>query len=277
MTTHTSLDGRDLPRLHRPVAVFDCGIGSYGAVAAIRKLFPHQDVLYLADRASFPYGRRGREDLAAIMRRTLRYLDGFAPAAILVASNAPSIVVLDEVEGTVETPVLGIRPPIKAALAGAGMRGVAILGVRSLVESPQLLAYCAAEAGERAPQVYPVDATVLVELAESGAFLYEPQRTQAAVEALLDALDARHPDIGAMTLSSTHIPWLRSYIEQARPDRALFDPLDEAVSALTPFTAVGQGRTLGLATENPDYTVADFQRMLDRLGIPLHMHTVRMA
>ncbi|XYD06950.1 hypothetical protein R1A27_17415 [Methylobacterium sp. NMS12] len=234
MTTRRSIDGQILPDLHRPVAVFDCGIGSYAAVAALRALLPSQDILYFADRASFPYGRRGRQELLKILGRTLGYLDTFAPAAILVASNAPSIIVLDELKDSIATPVFGVRPPIHAALAQAGEGDVAILGVRSLIESPELRAYAAAEAGARAAQVHPIDATALVELVESGAFLFEPERTQATVDALLDDLDARCPSIGAMTLSSTHIPWLRAFIERARPNCALFDPLDEAVVAIAP-------------------------------------------
>lgn len=277
MATRTSIDGQDLPALHRPIAVFDCGIGSYAAVDAIRKRLPRQDIVYLADRASFPYGRRGRQELLGIMERTLRYLDGFAPAAILVASNAPSITVLDDLSGLLATPVFGVRPPVRAALAAAGAGRVAVLGVRSMVESPELVTYIAAEAGERAAQVHPVDATELIELVEGGQFLFEPERTQDRVKTLLDDRDARHPGIAAMTLSSTHLPWLRAFIETARPGCPLFDPLDDAVGAILPHTCEGEGRTLGLVTENPAYDVAEFARMLDRLGIDLTMHVVRVV
>lgn len=38
-----------LPELIRPIAVFDAGIGSYAAVAAIRRVLPEQDIVYFAD------------------------------------------------------------------------------------------------------------------------------------------------------------------------------------------------------------------------------------
>ncbi len=276
MNAGATIDATTLPRLNRPVAVFDCGIGSYAAVAAIRKLLPQQDILYFADRASFPYGRKGRAELLAILKRTLRYLDSFDPAAVLVASNAPSITVLDELAGVIRPPVFGVRPPIKAALAHAGSRHIAVLGVRVLVESAELRAYAAQEAGEKADQVHLVDATALVELVESGAFLFSPEKTQDTVNVVLDELDQRQPDIAAMTLSSTHLPWLRSYMERSRPDRPLFDPLEEVVAAITPHAVAGEGRILGLVTESEEYSVAEFRRMLDRLGISLTLHTVRL-
>lgn len=265
-----------LPRLTRPIAVFDAGIGSYAAVAAVRRLLPEQDVLYLADRASFPYGAKARPELLAILRRTLRFLGGFDPAAVLVASNAPSITVLDELMGEVAAPVFGVRPPIAAALAAAGTGSVAVLGVRSMVESPELRAYADAQAGERAARVHLADASPLVELVESGAFLFAPERTQAEVDDFLDALDSRHPDIEAATLSSTHLPWLRPFIARARPGRPLLDPLDDAVAALTPHAVRGTGAVLALVTEDERYGAAEFRSMLDRLGVALPLHVVRL-
>jgi glutamate racemase len=271
-----SIDHDVLPMLARPIAVFDAGIGSYAAVAAIQRLLPQQDILYFADRASFPYGDKSRQDLLAILRRTLRYLDGFDPAAVLVASNAPSITVLDDLVGIIGPPVFGVRPPIAAALAITGPRAVAVLGVQSMVESPELRLYADTQAGERKAQVHLVNASPLVELVESGAFLFAPERTQAQVNAFFDALDQRYTDIAAFTLSSTHLPWLRTFIERARPGRPLFDPLDDAIAAVAPHAVPGTGAVLALVTENERYSAAEFGQMLDRLGVSLPLHKVTL-
>lgn len=263
-----------LPKLTRPIAVFDAGIGSYAAVAAIQRLLPQQDILYFADRASFPYGSKSRHHLLAILHRTLRYLDSFEPAAVLVASNAPSITVLDDLMGIIVPPVFGVRPPIAAALAAAGQQAVAVLGVQSMVESPELRRYADTQAGERKARVHLVNASPLVELVESGAFLFAPDQTQAKVSAFLDALDEHHSEIAAYTLSSTHLPWLRAFIERARPGRPLFDPLDDAIAAVLPHTVPGTGSVLALVTENERYSAAEFELMLERLGVSLPLHRV---
>jgi glutamate racemase len=52
------------PQGHKPIAVFDAGIGSYSAVATIRNRFPQQDIIYFADRASFPYGAKSLAETA---------------------------------------------------------------------------------------------------------------------------------------------------------------------------------------------------------------------
>ena len=271
---HALMDDEKLPSLIRPIAVFDAGIGSYAAVAAIQRMLPQQDVLYFADRASFPYGGKSRPELLAILQRTLRFLDTYNPAAVLVASNAPSITVLDDLMGMIARPVFGVRPPIALALELAGARDVAVLGVRSMVQSPELRAYANAQAGKRQAQIRLVDASPLVDLVESGAFLFAAETTQNAVNAFLRDLDELYPNVGAITLSSTHLPWLRSFLQKARPGCPLLDPLEDAVAAIAAYAATGTGTVLGLVTEDERYSVADFRRMLDRLGISLPLHTV---
>lgn len=269
-----SMPGRQT--LTKPVAVFDAGIGSYAAVAAIRRLLPQQDIVYFADRASFPYGGKSRAELLAILRRTLLYLNGFDPAAVLVASNAPSITVLDEVGEVIGVPVLGVRPPIASALGVAGAGDVAVLGVQSMVRSPELRAYADREAGEHGIRVHLVDASPLVDLVESGAFLFDAGATRHAVNAFMDDLDARHPNLAAVTLSSTHLPWLLPYLKDARPSWPFLDPLDDAVAAIVPHSTAGTGALVGLVTENERLPVGDFRAMLDRMGVALPLHTVRL-
>ncbi|WP_301360892.1 hypothetical protein, partial [Enterococcus spodopteracolus] len=84
--------------LNQPIAVFDAGIGSYAIARKIADRYSGQDVLYFADRASFPYGGKGRTELLAVMRSTIERLEAFGPAAIVIASNAPSVMVLDELK-----------------------------------------------------------------------------------------------------------------------------------------------------------------------------------
>jgi glutamate racemase len=261
--------------LHKPIAVFDAGIGSYAAVALLRERLPHQDILYLADRASFPYGAKERPALLAILRRTLAFLGTFDPAAVLVASNAPSITVLDDLVVGAARPVFGVRPPVKEALAAAGARDVAILGVTSLVESPELRAYVAAQAGDDARRVKVIDASSLVDLVESGQFLADPKDTQARVARYIERMNARYPDLGCLTLSSTHLPWLRTFMEPCCFGQHLLDPLGGVVEEIAGLATQGTGQIVSLVTTSAAYGIADFRLMLRRLGLDLALHEVR--
>ncbi|MDN0074728.1 aspartate/glutamate racemase family protein [Crenobacter sp. SG2303] len=247
-----------------PIAVFDAGIGSYQIARKIAKRYPTQDIVYFADRASFPYGGKGRAELLATLQGTLARLADYRPAAVVVASNAPSVMVLDDLRATSAVPLIGVFPPVRQALAASRTGHVAVLGVDSLVESAEIRAYVAGEAS--GGRVELVAASDLVALVESGAFVSDPDGTLAAVRAKLAELPA---DIDVITLSSTHLPWLANYFAAAAPALTCLDPADTVVEALAPHVRPGSGAFVTLVSSRPGYDLAGFREMTARLGIEL--------
>lgn len=133
---------------------------------------------------------------------------------------------------------------------------VLVLGARSLVNSDALRSYIRTQAGSDAARVHPQDATSLIDLVETGSFLFDRQQTQEAVDALLHDAAARTPDVKAVTLSSTHLPWLRDYMTAACPTMRLLDRLDDVIARLGYVTTVGTGTTIGLVTQTMIATFA---------------------
>ena len=256
--------------LKQPIAVFDAGIGSYAIARKIADRFPGQDVLYFADRANFPYGGKGRTELLAVMRSTIERLETYSPAAIVIASNAPSVMVLDDLKSWSRTPIIGVFPPVRRALDMSVTKRVAVLGVASLISSSEIRAFVEREsAGQGTVDL--VSASDLVELVENGKFLTDPDETLTAVRAKLDTL---HPDTDVATLSSTHLPWLSRYFEEAGPTLRFLDPADDVVEAVAPYVTSGSGAFRTLVSEREGYDLADFQRMLARLGLDLTIERV---
>jgi glutamate racemase len=261
--------------MHRPVAVFDAGIGSYAIVAEIHKAFPKQDILYFADRASFPYGGKGRDELLSVMRRSLAFLSRFEPDAIVIASNAPSIMVLEELQREPGPPLFGVHPPLEKALSRTRTGHVGILGVRSLVESPMLSGFVAARTAEP-EKVAQIDASPMVELVESGAFLFDPTATRQRVDAFMRDIHDRHPRIDVFTLSSTHLPWLADFFRKACPEAAFLDPAADVVAGLCPEQG-GSGQIRGLGTESERYDIASFRAMLEKVGVSIPLEAVTVG
>ncbi|PWL19531.1 Asp/Glu racemase [Falsochrobactrum shanghaiense] len=270
-----------------PVGVFDAGIGSYAMVDLIRRRQPERDILYFADRASFPYGAKSREELLAITRRSVDYLAGLGAGSVVLASNAPSIMVLDALKSGFALPVHGVAPPVRAACSASRSGKVAIMGVRSMIDSAELPRFVRTQT-DNPENVALINASAMVELVENGAFLREPELTTLKVTAFCDEIAACHPEVDALTLSSTHLPWLRPFFENARPGWQFFDPADDVVAALPhlhsnkshsgkPHSAKPQGatgRTVALVTESAAYPVDEFRRMLALLGVDLPLTVV---
>lgn len=262
--------------LRRPVGVFDAGLGSYAVVQLIQQQYPWQDVIYLADRASFPYGGQSTAALGRSVGAAIGQLAQWGACAVVLASNAPSVMVLGALRPHLPVPVLGVYPPVQQALAASRSGQVALLGVTSLASSPQMAAYVQQQAAGRAVQV--VNASALVELVESGAFLADAAGTQAQVSAFMQALLARCPGLDVCTLSSTHLPWLRPFFERAAPAVRFIDPARPVVQSLAallppaPASGAAPGRVVCMATESPACPLAGLQEMLARLGVPLQAH-----
>lgn len=258
--------------MHHPIAVFDAGIGSYAIVAEIHKQLPDQDILYFADRASFPYGNKGQDELLEVMRRTLRFLESYAPSAIVVASNAPSIMVLDSIREYSATPLFGVYPPVNEALTISRSGKVGIMGVRSLIESAPLQRFVTQHAS-RPHDVTLINASPMVELVEDGTFLFEVEKTQEAVHAFIDNILHQYPDIDTLTLSSTHLPWLRSFFEAACPSCRFLDPAESVIAGLGSGVR-GTGRIQGLVTESEAHDVETLRRMLKQFGVEIPLEVV---
>jgi glutamate racemase len=144
------------------------------------------------------------------------------------------------------------------------------MGVASLISSVEIGAFVAREsAGQGSVDL--VSASDLVELVENGKFLTDPEILLAAVRAKLDTL---HPDTDVATLSSTHLPWLLRYFEQAGPRLRFLDPADDVVAEVAPYASRGSGAFRTLVSEREGYDLADFQRMLARLGLDLTIERV---
>ena len=253
--------------LHAPIGVFDAGIGSYGMVQVLRQHFPRQDILYLADRASFPYGSKTRDQLARVVQKAIEALVARGARAVVLASNAPSVVVLDEIANGQSVPVLGVYPPVAQALQCTRSGHVAVLGVQSLVHSPEISAYVQRETQGR--PVALVNASALVALVEDGSFLSQPEATQAQVNAFMAGLLVEHPGTDVCTLSSTHLPWLLRYFEAAVPGMQFLDPAQELAALLRPNVSEGSGTTVCLATASHALPLGSLQQMLRLLGVDL--------
>lgn len=253
--------------LQRPIGIFDAGIGSYAIVELVRKHHPLQDIIYFADRASFPYGTKSTTALARVVTDAIEHLASLGATAAILASNAPSIMILEQIRALLPIPTLGIHPPVAAALQRSQSKQIAVIGVASLVSSPQIKAYIATQANEGS--VHLINGSPMVARVEDGSFLSDPEGTQAAVHDFMSTLQRQHPLVDTCTLSSTHLPWLRTFFETASPGMAFLDPAEEILLPLQPHLSQGSGTTLCIASASAEYPMEELQKMLRSLGVEL--------
>ena len=251
--------------MNKPIAVFDAGLGSYAIVEAIRKAYPQQDIIYFADRKSFPYGAKTIEELKTIIEKSVDFLLEKGASFIVLASNAPSITVLDKIKNN---KVIGIYPPLRDVINDK-KKNTLIIGAKVMIESSELQNYIKREVGDSYKQFHVENASSLIQLIESGAFINNIEETEKTIKNFIDNCENKFGKLDSITLSSTHLPWISSYFKKIIPEVKLYDPADNLVKAIKNYTNIGEGKIHSIISESEKYTANEFLKILDILKIKL--------
>ena len=210
----------------RPLGIFDSGLGGLTVVAAVRKLLPGENIVYLGDTARVPYGNRSPETIRLFAQQDIDFLLKKNVKAIIAACNTVSANALDRKDFPV--PVCGvIEPGADAASAIPGAKRIVVLGTRATVRSD---AYKKALlARDPALTVDQRFCPLFVPLVEEG--LLEGNVVQSVFDLYLQDLQNDPPD--AVLLGCTHYPLLKKALQQYLPESVtVVDSADAAALAV---------------------------------------------
>ena len=204
---------------HRPIGVFDSGIGGLTVVAALRALLPAEDIFYLGDTARVPYGGKSRETIERYTLEIADLLIAEGAKAIVVACNTATALALPKLKEGVAIPSVGVIMPGAAAAAELTRNGIiGIIGTRATIGSG---AYERALREQRPDlQIHALACPLLVPLVEEG-WLDDPVTDQVVGRYLAPLLAA---GIDTLVLGCTHYPFVRESIARfLGPDVTIVD------------------------------------------------------
>ncbi|MEA3060712.1 MAG: glutamate racemase [Sphingomonadales bacterium] len=220
----------------RPLLVFDSGVGGLSVAGAIRAVLPCAPLVYVADRAGYPYGTKRPEEIEARVPAILgRLAERFDPELIVIACNTASTIALDSVRSALDVPIVGTVPAIKPAAALSRSRAIGVLGTDATVRQPYV---------ERLAAEFAADCVVvrhgsaeLVDLAE--AKLRGEPAELSAYRAILDGLFTRPGGerVDTIVLACTHFPLVEEELTAASSHPVRFvdgkEGIARRVAALT--------------------------------------------
>lgn len=253
---------------NNPVAVFDSGIGSLSIIRELKKAVPTEDLLYFADRAHFPYGNKSHQQLLEITVSTINYLKRYKPKLVVMASNTPSVQVLEEVKKRVdEMPIIGVRPPLKEAVRLTRKKHIGIMATAGTINSKELENQLRREVPQHI-LVTKFNASPIVELVENGVHLENERKTYDVISRVLgDGVDEK---IDVMTLSSTHLPFVKSYLNALLPTVRFVDPAQMVAKDVRKFLGFyrmskksGSGRLQILVSDGK----REFEKSIRAMGV----------
>tara|TARA_B100000029_G_scaffold170610_1_gene166867 strand:+ start:61 stop:804 length:744 start_codon:yes stop_codon:yes gene_type:complete len=237
------------------VVVFDSGLGSLSVIKSIQKK-TKSEIVYLADKKNFPYGKKTKSQLYKIITDTIKKIsEKFEPDVIVLASNTPSLLFRDRLPKNVIT----VLPPLKKIQAASN---VAILATQIITQSKELDQYI----GEfnNLKDVLKINCSELIELVENGKFLTnEKICTKTVLKVLKEQF--KENNITIATLSSTHLPFLLPFLKKNFRNVEFIDPAEDVAKKIAKLKGPKSTRnSLSIYTTQ---SVKALQRNLKNMGI----------
>ena len=205
-----------------PLLFFDSGVGGLSVLGPTLKLLPNASVVYAADSAGFPYGKKSDAELASRIPALLgRLVERYHPRLAVIACNTASTIALDHVRSALDLPVVGTVPAIKPAAETSKSRVIGVLGTEATVRQPYVDELAAKFASDCT--IVRHGSPELVELAEAKLAGEEVgvEAVRAAAQPMFDGPEAGRID--TIVLACTHFPLLGEELRAAYPNVTYVD------------------------------------------------------
>jgi glutamate racemase len=206
---------------NNPVLFLDSGIGGIPYCRHFHQRNPGVPVVYLADRLYFPYGKREKGELVAILTRLMEQITGVLdPKIMVLACNTATIAALAPLrEHFPSTPFVGTVPAVKPASFASKTGKIGVLGTEfTIAES-----YIRELAAKYGSEIVGIAAPDLVDFVECRNTSEEDKQTM--IRQYMDRFRSAGADV--LVLGCTHFLFLvDEFRREAAPDITVFESLE---------------------------------------------------
>lgn len=206
------------------IGVFDSGVGGLSVLQHIRKTFPHERLIYVADSGHVPYGDKTPSYIEKRSHTLTRFLVGQGADAIVIACNTATAAAVASLRDTFSIPIIGMEPAVKPAVAASKSGVVGVLATVGTLESARFAALLERYGDE--VEIITQGCPGLVEQVEKGEL--DSAHTRALLERYTAPLLARGAD--TLILGCTHYPFLAAQIRDVIGANIMLIDTGEAVA-----------------------------------------------
>lgn len=260
---------------HRPIGIFDSGLGGLTAVMALRKLLPDENIIYFGDTARMPYGTKSVPMLRKMAQQDMELVAKYGVKAIIAACGTVSSTAPDVLErfpipvfNVVDAPVLKM-----ASVPGDAPLGVIATetSIRSGVFAGKISKLCPGR------EIIPIPCQDFVRIIESGHTDASDSVVCECVEKCLSPLSGK--GISSLLLGCTHFGFLSQAISAYLGEDI---ELVSAAACAAESTAAylrcleltgGEGKTQYITSGDREQFVRLSSRLLGEDTSPFTLHT----
>lgn len=189
-----------------PIGVFDSGVGGLSVLRHIQALLPNESLIYIADSAHAPYGKKSTDYIEQRSLALTEFLITQGAKAIVVACNTATAAAISLLRSRFNVPIIGMEPAVKPACTITKSGVVGVLATTGTLESDKFSALI--EQHAQGVEVIVQCCVGLVEQVEKGELSGEA--TFAMVEGYVAPLLLRGAD--TLVLGCTHYPFVEPVI-----------------------------------------------------------------
>jgi glutamate racemase len=215
------------------IGFFDSGIGGFSVMRHAIQRLDGRPLIYVADSAHAPYGRRDPDFVRDRCCRISDFLVASGAGAIVVACNTATAIAIDALRERFDVPIIGMEPGVKPAVKASRSGQVAVLATAGTLQSQRYARLLNDHAGSVV--VHARACHHWVETVEDGET--DSATTQARVDAEVAPL--RRSGVDTYVLGCTHFPFLAAEIQSAAgEDARLIDPGPAVIEQLQRCTGI---------------------------------------
>ncbi len=197
-----------------PLVVLDSGLGGLTVARALRRVLPHEDILYFGDTARLPYGLKTKETVTAFVRQIIEYLRPHHPKHVVIACNTATALAMQTLKAEfTDLTISGvIDPGAKAAVVAAGAKQYPVIGILATEATIRSQAYERAIIRRRGrARMLLRPAPLLAPIIEDGRPEDDPL-VRLALKQYLEPMMRRGMDV--LVLGCTHYPIYKDLIQR---------------------------------------------------------------
>lgn len=121
---------------NRPIGVFDSGVGGLTVAKEIKRLLPHENIIYFGDTKHLPYGEKSKEAITKFTTDITTFLVEQNCKAIVVACNSATSNSIDEIrEASGDILVIDVISPVAKKVAFELHQKIGVIATKATVNS----------------------------------------------------------------------------------------------------------------------------------------------
>ncbi|MGV8025864.1 MAG: glutamate racemase [Anaerolineaceae bacterium] len=191
------------------IGVFDSGVGGLSVLRAIHELMPNLEIIFFADQAHVPYGRRQLDEIRSFSQQIAAFLLEREIDLLVVACNTASAAALKSLRQQFPSLlIVGMEPAVKPASEQTLTKAVGVLATPATFQG-ELYQSLVQKYGEGL-QIFQETCPGLVEEIEAGNLSGE--RTRNILNNALHPMIKKNVD--TIVLGCTHYPFVLEEIRK---------------------------------------------------------------